>query len=464
MHNSPMPMNPSRSLSGSALSRRIFLRQCATATSAMWGAPLIIPSGVLAADNRPTPANRITIGFIGTGRQCIHANLPGFLGEPDAQAVAVCDVDAWRMDRARALVESHYAKQQPSGGFKGCTTFRDWRELLARKDIDAVMISTPDHWHVPMALAAIRAGKDVACEKPLTRSIAEGRKLSDLVARESKVFRTDSEFRSNRTMHRAVQLVRNGRIGQLQRLVTATPKDGTLEPQPDMPVPPELDYEMWLGPAPEAPYTEQRVHPRHEDKGRPGWICNRDYADGMLANWGAHLNDIAMWANDTERTGPVEIDATGTYPPVGNLWNVILEFEAHFLFANGVRLTCKTDQPYIRFEGSNGWIQIRYPNDITVSSESLLEWKPGPNDLILPFKTSEKRDFLDCVHSRGRTQGDAEVGHRNTSLCHLALAAIDLGRNLKWDPVRETVVGDPEANTRLAPKPLRAPWNVQPAP
>lgn len=429
-------------------------------TGAAWAAPLIVPGSVFGANGTVAPSNRITLGFIGTGRQAVYANIPGFLREPDAQAVAVCDVDSWRLDRAQRQVEEFYAQRQPGGTFKGCASFRDWRELLARKDIDAVMISTPDHWHVPMALAAAKAGKDIACEKPLTRSIAEGRALADAVAREKRVFRTDSEFRSSRTFHRAAQLVRNGQLGKLRRIITATPKDPTLAPQPAMPVPPELDYEMWLGPAPKVPYTEKRVHPRHDATGRPGWICIRDYADGMLANWGAHLNDIALWANDTDRTGPLEIEGRGQYPPAGNLWDIIQEFEVHFTFANGVRLTCKTDKPYIRFEGDRGWIQVDYPRDIEMEPESLFQWKPGPNDLVLPYKDSEKRDFLDAVKSRGRTQGDAEVGHRVTSLAHLGLLAIDLGRPLKWDPAAERFPADPEANARLKPITWRAPWNL----
>jgi len=449
-----------RTASTASLSRRSFLRRATAATGAAFAAPLIVPARVLGADGAVAPSNRITIGFIGTGRQCVYANIPGFLKEADAQAVAVCDVDSWRMDNARRKIEDHYAKQQPSGAYKGCATFRDWRDLLARKDIDAVMISTPDHWHVVQSIAALKAGKDVACEKPLTRNIAEGRLLANLVLKLGRVFRTDSEFRSNRTCHRAVQLVRNGRIGKLQRLITGTPKDGTLAPQPDMPVPPELDYDMWLGPAPKKPYTEQRVHPRHQDKGRPGWLCIRDYADGMMANWGAHLNDIVLWAGDLNHTGPVEIEATGKYPPPGSFWDIIQEFEAHFTFANGVRLTCKTDKPYMRFEGTEGWIQVKYPNDISTSTESLLAWKPGPNDLTLPYKHSEKRDFLDAVKSRQQPLYDCEGGHRVNSLSHLAMAAIEVGRKLKWDPVKETVVGDAEANKALRPKPQRAPWQV----
>ena len=442
------------------ITRRAFLHRTIAGAGATIAGPLILPARVLGREGKVAPSNRITIGFIGTGRQAVYANIPGFLREPDAQLVAVCDVDSWRMEKARKQIDAHYAKQEPSGVYEGCAAFRDWRELLARKNIDAVMISTPDHWHVIQAIAALKAGKDVACEKPLTRNIAQGRKLADTVTKTKRVFRTDSEFRSNQACHRAVQLVRNGKIGRLQRIITGTPKDDTLGPQPDMPVPPELDYEMWLGPAPLQPYTEKRVHPPKDDKGRPGWICVRDYADGMMANWGAHLNDIAMWANNTEHTGPVEVTATGKYPPKGNLWDIIQEFESHYLFANGVRLTCKTDKPYMRFEGTEGWVQVVYPNEIETQPESLLTWQPGPGDLMLPFKTSEKRDFLDAVKSRQQPLYDAEAGHRNTTLSHLALAAIDLGRTLKWDPVKEQVIGDDEANKLLQPKPLREPWRI----
>jgi myo-inositol 2-dehydrogenase / D-chiro-inositol 1-dehydrogenase len=439
------------------ISRRAFVSRT---TAAVAVAPMIVPSRVLGLGAAVAPSNRITIGYIGTGRQCIYANIPGFLREPDAQSVAVCDVDSWRMNKAREAIESFYARREPDGDFKGCAMYGDWRELLARKDIDAVMISTPDHWHVIQAIAALKAGKDVACEKPLTRNIAEGRLLCDTVANTRRVFRTDSEFRSSRSMHWAAQLVRNGKIGRLERIISATPKDGTLPEQPAAKVPAELNYDMWLGPAPEKPYTEKRVHPRNKADGRPGWICIRDYADGMLANWGAHLNDIAMWANNTEQTGPVSIEATGKFPPQGNLWDVVQEFEAIFTFANGVRLTCKTDKPYLRFEGTTGWVQVRYPNEMEASDEALLRWKPGADDVVLPLKSSEKRDFLDAVKSRKQPLYTAEGGHRTASLSHLAIAAIESGRKLKWDPEKEKVIGDDEAMKLLAPKPLRAPWKL----
>lgn len=441
----------------SCLTRRRFVGQLLLSSGVCATFPEIISSSVLGAAK---PSNKITIGFVGTGRQCIYANIPGFLREKDAQCVAVCDVDLWRMEFAKKSIEDYYAKNTQSAEFKGCATFRDWRELINRRDIDVVMISTPDHWHVPMAISAINAGKDVACEKPLTRNIAEGRKLSNLVKEKNRMFRTDSEFRSSKSFHKAAQIARNGKIGKLQKITVGLPKDDTLPPQLAMSVPSELDYDMWLGPAPEVPYTEKRVHPRNDARGRPGWICIRDYADGMLANWGAHLNDIALWGTDLEHTGPIEIDAKAKYPPKENLWNVFLEITANFLFANGLQLICKTEKPYIKFEGTEGWIQVTYPNQIDVSNDDLLSWQPSNSDVSLPFKYSEKRDFLDAVKSRKQPLYDCETGHRVNSLSHLALASAEVGRKIKWDPVREVVIGDDEANAILKPKPMRPPWSI----
>lgn len=444
------------------INRRTFLRRTAAVTTAAAAGPLILHSRAWGKDGTVAPSNRIAVGVIGVGRQMVYANLPGFLREADAQIVALCDVDSWRLEQAKQQVEKHYAAQTNSGTFKGCATFGDWRELISRPDIDAVMIATPDHWHMIQTIAALKAGKDVTCEKPLSRSIAESRRMCEVVTEQKRVFRTDSEFRSNAAFHRAAQLVRNGKLGRLQRIISVTPTDGTLGPQPDLPVPPELNYEMWLGPAPPQPYTEKRVHPPKSPGGRPGWICIRDYADGMMANWGAHLNDIAMWANNTEHIGPVAIEATGSYPPRGNLWDVIQNFDAHFEFANGVQMTCKTgEKPFVRFEGAEGWIQVGYPNNIETSADSLLSWKPGPNDLHLPFKTTEKRDFLDSIKSRKQPLYDAEGGHRVNSLSHLALASIELGRKLKWNPATEKVIGDDAANQLLKPKPLRTPWKLE---
>lgn len=296
-------MKSRRTKKTNVITRREFLKNSAVAaTSTALLAPTIVPSSVLGTE---APSNRITVGMIGMGRQAVGSNLKFFLHSSDTQVVAVCDVDAWRLDNAQKAVEKHYAEERVSGTFKGCSIYKDFRELLARTDIDTVMISAPDHWHVPMAVAAARAGKDICCEKPLTLNIAEGRALSDTVKRYNRVFRTDSEFRSHSCFQRACELVLNGRIGRVHTIRTGVPAgDEACGPQQEMPVPEELDYELWQGPAPSAPYTEKRVQPRHS-YGRPGWMRVLDYCEGMVTNWGAHLNDIAQWGNGTERTGPV---------------------------------------------------------------------------------------------------------------------------------------------------------------
>lgn len=385
---------------------------------------------------RKPASERVTVGMIGMGRQAVFVNAKQFLKMDDVQIVAVCDVDSWRLENAKRQVED--------GGHKGVRAFRDYRELLADKSIDAVMISTPDHWHVPMSLDALRAGKDVSCEKPLTRTIAEGRELADTAQKLGRVFRNDSEFRSMMSFHMACELVRNGRIGQLKNIVAGVPgTDIGCPPQPDMPVPPDLDYERWQGPAPRAPYTEFRVHkPRAYD--RPGWMRHRFYCDGMVANWGAHLIDIAQWGNDTDRTGPVEVEATGAYPEAGSFWNVMIQFEARYRYANGVTLTYKTDQPYIRFEGTEGSVYADM-DSVRGKPTSVGDVKSGPRWRHLPF-LSDKRDFIDAVKSRAATLEDAEVGHRTMSICHLAQIAVRTGKRLEWDPQRERFTNDEAAN------------------
>jgi predicted dehydrogenase len=402
----------------------------------------------IAAGRRLPAGERTTVGMIGVGRQTVQVNLKQFLAMPEVQVVAVCDVDAWRLENARRAVDEHY-------GGKSCKAYRDFRELLADKRIDAVMISTPDHWHVPISLAAVEAGKDVSCEKPLTRTIAEGRALADAVRKHRRVFRTDSEFRSIEIFHRACELVRNGRIGKLRAIESGVPAgDVGCPPQPDMPVPPELDYERWQGPAPRAPYTEKRVHPP-KSYDRPGWMRHLYYCDGMVTNWGTHLNDIAQWGNGTDRTGPVEVVGRGTYPPPDSFWNVLLDFAIEYRYANGVRLIYKTGKPSVRFEGSEGWIYTEYPKTIQAGPASILAEKLGPDAIHFPLK-SDKQDFIDAVRTRGQTLEDAEVGHRTTSLCHLGHIAIQVGKRLEWDPVHERFTNDEAAN-RFVSQPIHSP-------
>jgi myo-inositol 2-dehydrogenase / D-chiro-inositol 1-dehydrogenase len=440
------------------LDRRQFVLCTAAAAAA---APLVIPARLLGAE---APSKKIGLGMIGMGRQAYGANLPAFLKSADCVVRAVCDVDAWRMEQGKLAVEAHYAKSSPSGAYKGCATCRDFRELLARPDIDAVMISTPDHWHAPMAVMAARAGKDVALEKPITRTVAEGRLIADAIARHKRVFRVDSEFRSLEPMHRAAELVRNGRIGKVKAVRTGSPKElFPDEPETVTPPPADFDYDLWLGPAPRVDYIQKRVHTPRDLKSRPGWMRCLDYCDGMITNWGTHLNDIGQWGAGTERTGPVEVKATGSFH-TGKVWNVLEHFDAWYKFADGMELFYQMGTPHVRFEGEKGWIQVNYiqdqlhPDKIEASDPALLKEPLGPGAIRFPLR-SEKEDFLACVKSRGHTLEDEEVGQRTTSLCHLAHISIKLGgRKLAWDPVKETFPGAADANALLALPAWRAPW------
>ena len=442
-----------------SFSRRTFLK-----TAAASAAPLILPARVFGQN---APSKRINIGMIGMGRQAMGCNLPPFLFNPNTRVVAVCDVDSWRLNNAKTYVENYYSGKAASGSSKGCLAYRDFRELLANKDIDAVMISTPDHWHAIMSILAAKAGKDVSCEKPLNLSVREGRLVADAMKQHGRIFRTDSEFRSDASYHRVCELVRNGRIGKLHTIRTGCPTESFAgESAPAMPVPQELDYALWQGPAAEAPYTVNRVHPSKNITGRPGWMRIRDYCDGMVCNWGTHLNDIAQWGNNTDETGPVEVEATGSYHK-GVLWNVLEKFSAHYRYANGVELFYAMSHPHVRFEGDKGWVQVDAENKglyaksgVSASSEEILKSAIQPNELHL-LKQSEKDNFIDCVMSRKRTLEDAEVGHRTNSICHLAQISIHLGgAKLKWDPAAERFDSD-EANKLLTRPFYREGWNPE---
>ncbi len=443
----------SRSISKAALSRRGFL-QATAAASAAFAAPTFLPARALGAGGWVAPSERVGIGMIGLGREAIHKNLPVFLRHPLSQVVALCDVDRWRLEQ-----------QQAKEPLKGCFATTDFRQLLDRPDVDGVMVTTPDHSHVPIAMAAIRAGKDVSCEKPIGLCIEHGRLLADAAAEANCVFRTDSEFRSIPLWFRAVSLVRTGKIGQLRTMRMAVPLwNRPLPMQPEMPIPDELDYDLWLGPAPDAPYTEQRVHPRR-GYGRPGWYANRTYCDGVISNWGYHPADIAQWGNDSERTGPVEIEGRGDFPPRDGLWNVMLGFDVRYRYADGVELfyTALSDtsqgQSYVRFEGTEGWICVWYgPDRLEAQPESILEAEVGPEEF--PFqRKNEKHDFIDCMVSRSRTLQDAEVGHRSSSIGQLGYIACQVERKLTWDPAAERFAGDEEANELLGLPPARPPWD-----
>jgi len=451
------------------ITRRRFLKQFSAGGTAVGMTPLVVPARAIGLEGHTAPSERIGVVLIGLGRQCMWRNLPVFARRGDCQILALCDVDRWRLqvEDNPAVAHSAKAHQWDPAILKPCFRTTDFREALARPGVDAVMITTPDHWHIPIALAAIRAGKDVCCEKPLGLAIRHGRILADAAAKARCVFRTDSEFRSIPHLYKAVALVRTGKIGQLKTIRISVPIvwNETLPPQPEMPVPPELDYEMWLGPAPRTPYTEKRVHPM-KSYGRPYWYCNRDYCNGMICNWGYHPADIAQWANNTELTGPVEVEGKGTLPPAHYLWNVILDFKVRYRYANGVemfyegRTQYSDGQSYMRFEGTEGWVCGWYaPDRLEAEPKSLLKVEIKKEEFPYPLK-NEKHDFLDCVRTRGRTLEDAEVGHRSTTIGQLGYIACLLGRKLTWDPDKEQFVGDDEANQLAQGDPGRDPWKI----
>ncbi|AQG78009.1 Gfo/Idh/MocA family protein [Spirosoma montaniterrae] len=466
------------------MNRRQFLQtgSAAALTGPALGFPTIIPASVLTGNRtgRPAPSDRVTVGLIGTGRQgygqnlqgadlkSIGARVPGLLDVPEAQLVAISDVDSWRMAKAKATIEGHYAKATPGSSFKGLSAYRDFREIIARKDIDAVMISTPDHWHVPMGILAARAKKHVSCEKPLSLSVQQGRLLVDALTKYNVVNRTDSEFRSVRPQNQAVELVRNGRIGQLQKIEISFPSDPTPVPaQADMPVPKELDYDLWLGPAPYVPYTDMRVHTPFDILKRPNWMRVDTYAQGMIANWGAHYFDMAQWANNSEYSGPVEVFGKGEFPK--SLWNSMINFQVMYRYANGVEMTCQqtlTSKPGIKYTGSTGWILVEgFPGVLTSSNPALLTSKPQEGELDLSKTLWDKPDFIDAVKTGRKTLEPIEVGHRTISISQIGLIACQLGAStgspgekLVWNPEKEQFVGNNAANALLTAPLARKEW------
>ncbi len=438
-----------------ALNRREFLKRSAAAASVVWASPYIVSASAFGANS---PSNRIVVGCNGVGRMGL-GDMKEVLGFKQAQVVAVCDVDSKRVKHAQQLVEKHYVAQTTSGIYKGCDGYKDFRDLVARKDIDAVTVSTPDHWHALPAIAAAKAGKDIFLQKPLTLTIEEGRVLSDTVQRYGRVFQVGSQQRSESEFRFACELVRNSRIGKLQQVLVGLPTDPGTGPESTMPIPENLDYDMWLGPAPWAEYTEKRVHPQN-DYSRPGWLRIQDYGAGMITGWGSHHLDIAQWAMDTELTGPVEIVGQAEYPKDG-LWDVHGEFRIEYTYADGVKLICtdnKKNKQGIHFKGTEGWVYIKR-GQLDAHPKSLLTSTIGPNETNLYESNNHKANFLECIKSRAETVAHVEVGHRSCTVCLLGDIAMRLGRKLKWDPDQEQFINDAEAN-RMLSRPMRSPWHL----
>ena len=436
--------------------RRDFLKTAAIVGGGVV-APYLVPAGALGQDGAVAPSNRINLGCIGVGRMG-QGDMRAFMGFREVQVVAVCDVDSKRVKDAQRLVEQKYAAQKKDGSYKGCAIYGDFREVTSRDDIDAVMICTPDHWHVLPAIAAAKVGKDIFLQKPMSLTIEEGRVLSDTVRRYGRVLQVGSQRRSSASVRFGCELVRNGRIGKLHTVKVGTGADPATKLHQTMPVPPNLDYDRWLGPTPWAPYTEARVHPE-KGYGRPGWLRISDYSLGMVTAWGSHHMDIAHWGMGVDDTGPVEIQAEAEFPKDG-LWDVHGPFRIEYTYANGVKVIYADSRQVkhgIVFEGTEGWVHVGGRPD--AHPKSLLTSKIRPGEVHLTKSVNHKGNFLESIRTREETVAPVENGHRTCSACILGYIAMQLGRELKWDPERERFVDDPEAD-RWISKPMRAPWRL----
>jgi predicted dehydrogenase len=435
---------------------------------AIAGFPAIVPSSVLGAFS---PGNRINIGAIGTGRISRGHDLPGLWQYDSARIMAVCDLDSRRAQDAVTLVNGVYTKQTGKP-YSGVTPYTNYRELLANKDVDAVVISTPDHWHALVAMDAVAAGKDVYLQKPASLTIAEGRALSDAVHHSGRVFQIGSQQRSTVQFRVAAELVRNGRIGQLKSVEIGLPGDPSGDVEPDMPVPKNLNYDMWLGSTPVVPYTEKRVHPQ-QGYDRPGWLRCEQFGAGMITGWGAHHLDSAHWAMDTEHTGPIEIWGKAEFPKKG-LWDVHGPFRTEAMYANGVHMIVSGDFPNgLKFIGTEGWIFVSRGNETVTASDPVAKLKDpqalaasdpkiltsviGPNEIHLYESKEHHGNWLECIRSRRETISPVEVAHRACSACLLHHIAMKLPRKVYWDPQRERFKNDDEANAMLS-RPQRPPY------
>ena len=455
------------------MGRRQFLATAGkgvVASSVVAGFPAIVPSSVFGATS---PGNRINVGAIGTGRISRGHDLPGIWQHDIARVMAACDLDRKRMEDAKTLINGYYSKQtgKPYDGVAGYTNYHD---LLANKDVDAVVISTPDHWHCLIAIDAVEAGKDVYLQKPASLTIAEGRALSDAVQRSGRIFQIGSQQRSTVQFRYAAELVRNGRIGQIKTVEVGLPGDPSGEVEPEMPVPKNLNYDMWLGSTPVAYYTEKRVHPQ-VGYDRPGWLRCEQFGAGMITGWGAHHIDSAHWGMDTELTGPVEIWGTAEFPKSG-LWDVHGPFKTEALYANGVHMIVSGDFPNgIKFIGTNGWIFVSRGNERVTASDPVAKLNDttalqasdpkiiksviGPTEIHLPESKEHHLNWLESVKSRKPPIAPVEVAHRSCSACLLHHAAMKLKRKLYWDPAKERFRNDDEANAMLS-RPQRAPYAI----
>jgi predicted dehydrogenase len=433
------------------VTRRKFLKEL-TATSAglvgAFGFPTIVRASALGRSGVLAPSDRIVMAGVGFGMMGI-PNMEAFLGKDEVQWVAVCDLDKNHLTEAKSIVDQKY-------GNSDCAVYSNFRDLLVRRDIDAVSIAVPDHWHAMLSIAAARTGWDIYGEKPFSHSLREGRAMCDAVKRYGRIWQTGSWQRSVEKFRPACELVRNGRIGRVLRIEVGLPEGHydfakTFGQEAITPPPPELDYEQWIGPAPFAPYCKARVH--------MNWRWNMDFGGGQLMDWIGHHGDIGHWGMGWDLTGPVEVEGRGEFPTRG-IYNSALRYRVTATYADGTPMIIAGGHPDIRMGtkwiGEYGWVYVDRGRFET-NPQDLVNDVIGPNEIRLYKSTDHYQNFLDCVKSRALTITPAEVAHRSASVGHLSVIAIELGRKIRWDPATETIIGDPEAE-RLLSRAYRKPW------
>jgi predicted dehydrogenase len=424
------------------LSRRRFLRQSGFAAAAT-AAPLILPSRLRGQN---APSKKITVGIVGAGN-IAGSHFGKLLGEPESvRILGVCDVDQRRRDEGAARVNATY-------GSPDCRAYADFRELNRQEGIDTVFVCTPDHWHALVAIDAMRHGKDVYIEKPMTLTIEEGRAVVAAARKYHRVAQHGTQHRSMKRFHDVAEFIRNDGLGKLERIECFIPPNNrhcgaTWRPEP---VPPGLDWDLWLGPAPWRPYSSLGCH--------YNFRFISDIAYGQVTNWGAHYLDIGQWALDMDASGPVEVEGRGEFPSSGLFTNATkVDFTVRY--ANGIPMHCRTRYEgggTSRFVGERGWLDISRGR-MSASDNRLLREMEAPNKKIqLPLSKDHHDNFFDCVRTRARPIADVELGHRTTTVCNLGQIAMVLGRKLRWDPAKEEFVGDEVAN-RLRGRAMRSPW------
>jgi predicted dehydrogenase len=449
----------------STVSRREFLSKsfkATMATSIAMSIPSIVPASVF---GKFAPSNRINIAAIGAGRISRGHDMPGVWQYDYAQLMAVCDVDSLRAADGKKLINEYYTKRDGKP-FDGVKVYTDYRELLQNKDIDAVLISTPDHTHAMVGVAAARAGKHIYMQKPASLTIKEGRIISDVVQKSGVKFQIGSQQRSSEQFRYAAELVRNGRIGELKTVYVGLPGDPPGGKKEEMPVPKNINYDMWLASTPEVYYTEERVHPQ-VGYGRPGWLRCEQFGAGMITGWGAHHIDSAHWGMGMESSGPVEVWCDKVDFATGGLWDVHGIFTTEAMYANGVKMIVSNEfQNGIKFEGTEGWIFVSRGDYQATSSDPT---KPGPqakkldasNPKVLESVIGEKEfhftvskehhgNWLEAIRDNKAPIAPVEEAHRACSACLLHHISMKLKRKLYWDPKKEQFKNDDEANKMLS--------------